>query len=180
MAVDPTYGPKVYRKQGGDEIVVASSGLVTVQSGGSIVLESGAILDLGASQGTLVGGTDLLPFRRKVALAAVDTAGGLFAVANPEGVAIILTGLWLNVTTVTSGACTADCGIAANGTTLNDTMIDGVSLATTAGVRNHIKNAGTNGLGALPWGASEFLTGSVASGASLALVGFAFYEYVIA
>lgn len=33
---DVTYGPKVYRKQGGDELVVASGGAITVESGGTI------------------------------------------------------------------------------------------------------------------------------------------------
>ena len=33
---DTTYQPKVYRKQGGDEQVVASGGLITIESGGSI------------------------------------------------------------------------------------------------------------------------------------------------
>lgn len=33
---DGTYQPKVYRKQGGDELVVASGGKITVESGGLI------------------------------------------------------------------------------------------------------------------------------------------------
>lgn len=36
--VDATYTPKVYRKQGGDEMVVASGGLITVESGGAITV----------------------------------------------------------------------------------------------------------------------------------------------
>lgn len=172
------YNTSVYRKLGGGELVVASGGKITVESGGEIEFAAGGILDLGALADFTVG-TSILPIRGKVALAAVDTAGGLFSVANPAGAACLLTGLWLNVTTFTSGACTADCGIAAGATTLNDTMIDGASLATAAGVRNHIKHAGTNGVAALAWGASEFLTGSVASGGSTALVGFAYYEYIL-
>lgn len=35
---DPTYGPKVYKKAGGDELVVASGGKVTVESGGQILV----------------------------------------------------------------------------------------------------------------------------------------------
>lgn len=31
-----SYQPKVYRKQGGDELVVASGGLITVETGGDI------------------------------------------------------------------------------------------------------------------------------------------------
>lgn len=163
------YNTKVYRKHGGAELVVADGGKITVESGGELELQSGAILDRGV--GTV--------HRGRVALAAVDTAGGVFAVANPLGADCMLTGLWVDVTTVTSGACSLDAGIAANGTTLNDTMIDGASLASTTGVRNHIKNAGTNGAAALKWGASQYLTGSVATGASAALVGFAYYEYMV-
>lgn len=33
---DPTYQPKTYRRQGGDEFVVASGGTLTVESGGTI------------------------------------------------------------------------------------------------------------------------------------------------
>lgn len=35
---DSTYQPKVYRKQGGDELVVASGGAITVESGGSLTV----------------------------------------------------------------------------------------------------------------------------------------------
>jgi hypothetical protein len=34
---DTTYQPAVYRKQGGDELVVANRGKITVESGGAIV-----------------------------------------------------------------------------------------------------------------------------------------------
>lgn len=44
MAVDLTYQPKTYEDSGGDEIVIASGGLITVQSGGKIVEESGGIV----------------------------------------------------------------------------------------------------------------------------------------
>lgn len=33
---DATYGPKVYMKQGGDELVVASGGVINVEAGGLI------------------------------------------------------------------------------------------------------------------------------------------------
>lgn len=33
---DTTYGPKVYLKQGGDEIVVASGGVLNIETGGII------------------------------------------------------------------------------------------------------------------------------------------------
>lgn len=42
---DATYGPKVYFKQGGNELVVASGGKVTVASGGEIEYQSGSTKD---------------------------------------------------------------------------------------------------------------------------------------
>ena len=35
---DATYGPKVYHKQGGDELVVASGGTLNIETGGKIVV----------------------------------------------------------------------------------------------------------------------------------------------
>ncbi len=51
---DETYQPKVYRKQGGDEFVVASGGKITVESGGELDLESFTNGDPGAG---ISGGT---------------------------------------------------------------------------------------------------------------------------
>lgn len=44
------YNGKVYRKQGGDELVVGSGGKITIESGGVIVTESG----IGAKNGSTV------------------------------------------------------------------------------------------------------------------------------
>jgi hypothetical protein len=51
---DATYQPLVYRKQGGDELVVASGGKITVESGGEIDMES---LTNGAPGAGISGGT---------------------------------------------------------------------------------------------------------------------------
>lgn len=45
---DSTYQPKVYRKQGGDEMVVASGGKIVIESGGELEVQSGGIVDLSA------------------------------------------------------------------------------------------------------------------------------------
>lgn len=115
----------------------------------------------------------------RVALAAVDTAGGVFAWANPTGSTVMITGLAVDVTTVTSGACTIDCGVATDGTTLSDTLIDGASTATTARVIDNIKDTGTNGTSMQRCTSSQYVTGSVASGASAAIVGYAYIYYHI-
>lgn len=48
---DTTYQPAVYRKQGGNELVVASGGTITVESGGTIEVESGGILTIADGSG---------------------------------------------------------------------------------------------------------------------------------
>lgn len=54
MAADTTYQSKVYRKQGGEELVVADGGKITVESGGEIDLK---ILTNGAPGAGISGGT---------------------------------------------------------------------------------------------------------------------------
>jgi hypothetical protein len=108
-------------------------------------------------------------------LAAADTGGGVFA-WNP-GVACIVTRVVLHVTTESDAACTLDIGIAANGTTLNDTLIDGVDVGTAAGIFDNIEDAGTNGLARLAVTATQYLTASKASGAAAGLVGYAYVHY---
>jgi hypothetical protein len=104
----------------------------------------------------------------KVALAALDTAGGVLAVANPFGADVIVKSLILDVTTAATAACTIDAGIAANGTTSNDGLIDGQDVNAAAGA---FKNSAVK-----KWGASQYLTISKASGAAAGLVGNAYIE----
>lgn len=114
----------------------------------------------------------------RVALAAVDTGGGVFAWANPEAASIHILRVVLDVTTATSGACTADVGTTAtNATTSSDNLIDGVSLAA-AGLKDNLGDAGTNGKAKQKLATGKWVTGSVASGASAGLVGFAYIHYV--
>ena len=56
MAVDATYGPKIYKKSGGDEMIVASGGVITVESGGSIVI-GGSALTTGGGNAVLANVT---------------------------------------------------------------------------------------------------------------------------
>ncbi len=75
---DSTYQGKVYRKQGGDELVVASGGKITVEAGGTI--------DASAGTATLKGGA--------VALTKINVTGiKCLAAAGKNGAgAITLTG----------------------------------------------------------------------------------------
>ena len=142
---------------------------VGLMSGGSMVAQHGT------DASSLVY---RLPQVARVALAQVDTAGGVFAWANPTGGTIIIQSVAMDVTTVSSGACAIDVGVAANATTSSDTIIDGASVATTARVVDDQKDAGTNGTGAQRCTSSQFVTASVSGGgASAGLVGFAYITY---
>jgi hypothetical protein len=114
----------------------------------------------------------------KVALAAVGTGGGILAWQNPEAGSIHVLRVVLDVTTQTSGACTADVGTTAtNATTSSDNLIDGVSLAA-AGLLDNLGDAGSNGKTRQKLATGKWVTASVASGTVTALVGFAYIHYV--
>lgn len=111
--------------------------------------------------------------------AAADTAGAILAVANPCTGAWLVTSLFITTTVVATGACTADFGIAANATTLNDGLIDGVNLnAALLTNANNFANAGTNGKASQVGAAGTVLTGSTASGNVAGMVGTYFGTFV--
>jgi len=117
------------------------------------------------------------PVTVRVALAAADTAGGVLAWANPTGGSIIATRVVFDVTTKATGACTIDVGVAADGTTSADTVMDGLDVGTAAGVFDNIENQGTNGKSALKLTSSQYITASRTGGAAAGLVGYAYITY---
>ena len=75
---------------------------------------------------------------RTFALAFTGGAGssGVFAsMANPEGQTFIVTHATLRITTQSTGASTLDIGIAADATTSNDGIIDGLTRQISGSVR---------------------------------------------
>lgn len=176
---DPSYNAGVHINHGGAALVVESGGTVDALSGSTVDLAGtvkigGIQVSATAAELNLLSSADRAIKVERVALAAVNTAGGVFA-WTPAAASVVV-GLYLDITTQTTGACTLDCGVAADATTLNDTLIDGVSAAA-AGVKNSTKDAGTNGVSAVHVGATQYITGSVASGASAGIVGFAYIHY---
>lgn len=163
-------------EQGGNRLFIKSGGEIDVESGGSFKLAGTAVTST-AAELNLVDGADRMTKVARIALAAVDTGGGLFAWANPTGGSILVTKVILDVTTEATGSCTADIGVAANGTTSADTLLDGVNLGAAVGIFDNIDDQGTNGLATVKATSSQFVTGSVASGASAGIVGFAYIHY---
>ena len=107
----------------------------------------------------------------RVALADSDAAAGIVSLANPEGVDLIIPvgGLVLDVTTPTTGDSTVDVGIAADGATSSDTLLDGVDGDAAAAV---FSNAA-----AVKWPADEYIV-ATASASVAGLVGNAYIKYI--
>jgi hypothetical protein len=97
--------------------------------------------------------------------AATTTGGGdVLSVANPLSGAWIVTSLIINRTTKSTGAAALDFGVAANGTTSSDNLIDGLAAgATEANGENNFANAGTNGKPSVYGAAGTFLTGTTSA-----------------
>lgn len=116
----------------------------------------------------------------KVALtAATDlTAGAVLSWANPEGAPIVVTRVVVVISTAGPATRTVDFGVAADGATSSDTLLDGVAVSA-AGVFDNIKDAGTSGKAGATMSATQFITGT-ASGALTNMVGSAYIHYVLA
>lgn len=115
-------------------------------------------------------------YRAALTAATTTTGGAVLSIANPEGVKLLITRFILHITTASDGAATVDAGVAANGTTSADTLIDGKSVAT-AGAFDNITDKGSNGLPLREWGTSQYVT--VTASATLAgMVGYAYIEYL--
>lgn len=150
---------------------------VSFPSGSALEVQSGGSLDVDSSEEINAPG---LVKVAKVALGALDTGGGVLAWQNPEGAAIVIQRILLDVTTKATGACTIDVGTTAtNATTSSDNLIDGKDIHTAAGVFDNFDDAGDNGKSKQRLASGKWVTGSKASGAAAGTVGFAYIEYVV-
>jgi hypothetical protein len=115
-----------------------------------------------------------------VALTAAGThaAGDMLSWENPEGTPILITDFTIYVTTGV-GTITADIGVAADGTTASDTILDAVTLGTAQNglTLSMAINGGTNGGTNTYMAAREYITGD-ASLATTGLVATAYITYV--
>jgi hypothetical protein len=136
------------------------------------------VLDVSANS---AADTTSVVYRAKVALAAVDTAGGVFAWQNPTGAAIIVDRVVLDVTTVATGACTVDVGMTpTSAVTSADNLIDGVDVNAATGLFSNLSAPGTNGTEEQKVAAGKWVTASKATGASAGIVGSATILYHLA
>jgi hypothetical protein len=111
-----------------------------------------------------------------ISQAAAVATGVYNSTANPFGQDLLILGVTVRVTTPSTGASTVDIGVAAAAATVNDGLIDGLSLAT-GGLYTNAEDAGTNGEQTMVWGSSQFLNVAEASGDVAGVVGQLIVQY---
>lgn len=132
------------------------------------------------NKSTLLASADRIEKIAKVALGVADTAGGVLSWANPEASAIIIDKIVVDVTTVSTGACTMDFGTTAvSATTTSDNLIDALDTNSAIITADNITDKGTNGKSRQKLASGKWVTGSKASGAAAGTVGFAYIHYTV-
>lgn len=115
----------------------------------------------------------------KMALNAVDTAGGALSWQNTTGRDVMVCGVLVNITTKSTAAGTLSIGqTPTNGTTSSANLIDTLDVGTAAGLFDNVTDKGTNGKSRQLVAAGKWVTGSKASGALAGLVGNVYLLFV--
>lgn len=101
-----------------------------------------------------------------------DTAGGVANISNPTGTRGFVDKVVVDVTTAASdSSCTLDMGIAADASTSDDTLIDGLDVNSGTGVSDNVDDQGTNGNATVIWDSGDYFTASVDAGSASGLEG---------
>lgn len=155
-----------------DYVVVKQRGLFDVKANGLFARGVPVMGDSGSNR--------VVPFgtRARVPLVAVTTtaAGGVLTWQNPFTHALRIIRLGIDRTTKSTGAGSADFGVATTVAT-NDTLLDGLDMAAAEAFADNIMNPGTNGLAAVSLAAGSYVTGT-ASATLAGLVGFAYIDFI--
>jgi hypothetical protein len=113
----------------------------------------------------------------RLPITAATTSTGGDAISWTPGVVAYLQNIDVDVTTPATGSATMDIGVAANGTTSSDTLIDGIDVGSAAIYGNPYVNGGTNGEAPRKLTATQYVTGTPS--ATLAgLVGTVVISYI--
>ena len=176
----------------GDMVVQETGGEITSQSVGDKAFKSSAaddstlevssstgkmqIKDAGTSKAAGVTRDKMAKgagFWLRGALTASDTVAEIFQLTNSYGSDLIVTRAMIQVTTVSSGACTVDVGTGSGASTSYDNLLDGIDTTST-GVSDNLKSmhAGDSGRSVIVWKSTEYINASKASGATSGLVGY--------
>ena len=173
----------------GDLVIVEDGGEITSQAIGNKALKNSCadddtievnsttgklqIKEAGTSKSNGVQRADMgktAGFWIRGALAASDSAGGVFAEENDFGTDLVVDRVLIAATTGTSGSCEISIGIAADATTKGADLIDTLDIGST-GIFDNITDVGSGGKSRQKLSNGAFVTGSVEGGASSGLVG---------
>jgi hypothetical protein len=132
-------------------------------------------------------GGALHPLDRAIKCDVVAISGAALQAANltlwTAPADAIIMALWLDVTTVATGACTVDIGYTATtATTTSDTLLDGVDVNAAVALfdsRNHALDSGANAK-AQKAASGKWITADSASGDATGLAANAYIFYVLA
>lgn len=123
---DPSYNTKVYIKQGGDELVVASGGKITLESGGLIIGGSSTVTAYAADIGAAGSSFVVAPFAGTiVGLAAVNhgaNAGTKTVLLAKLATVSVTAPAWEVAVTAAAGTATSVVPTAANTVAAGDVI----------------------------------------------------------
>ena len=173
---DATYQPKTYRKQGGDEFVVAASGAITVESGGIVDFQTDTVF-----KDTTVGViTDRHEFVDTAAwTGTASTAGAHGSWTAPTGSDVLITGFYLKVVTASAtGGAKLDVGTtSASITTAGTDLL--TSLTVTGSGPVGVYYTSTGAPTAIKLAAGKWITAGATGSQLDALVTKAYIRYVV-
>ena len=111
--------------------------------------------------------------------ALLFAGGEVAAVANPEGVPLIITDVKIYVDTPSTGAANLSAGLAANATTSDTDMINALAVnGAITGVAYHGMTALAAKGAAQVWGTTQYLT-ATGSASTVGFAGRLFVRYVL-
>lgn len=103
-------------------------------------------------------------FTKKLDISQVAVVSGVYkSFDNPFGADVVIMNAYIDIVNGSDGASTVDIGVAADAVTSNDTLFDGVSLATN-GALGMVNSKGTNGGVPQLWTTTKYLNIAEASG----------------
>ena len=110
--------------------------------------------------------------------ALLFAGGEVAAIANPEGVPLIITDVKIYVDTPSTGAANLSVGLAANATTSDTDMINALAVnGAVTGLAYHGMTALAAKGAAQVWGTTQYLT-ATGSASTVGFVGRLFVQYI--
>lgn len=176
----------------GDLTIVESGGEITSQAVGDKALKSscadGTSVEVDSTSGKLQlvsAGSSLSSGIQRAqmskgagawfqgALTPSDAVAGVFQIENTFGSDLVVDRVIILITTASTLASSIDIGVAADGVTSANNLLDGID-GTSLGATDNIRSMddGSSGRSVMLWQSGEFINGSLDIGATAGLVGF--------